>query len=108
GGLEGGGGDAGGKRDTRRRLAGHHASRAEYDRAEECLRQALQSHERAGTSDRLLRADLAADLAEALAWRGRADEARRWRTQAAGDYQAVLTAHQQASGGHPHTPGITA
>jgi CHAT domain-containing protein/tetratricopeptide (TPR) repeat protein len=86
-------GDPAGKRDTLRRLAGHHAALGESDRAAEYLRQALALHETApDRGDRLLRGDLAGELAEALATRDRGDEADQWRLRSAQDYRAVLDA----------------
>jgi CHAT domain-containing protein/tetratricopeptide (TPR) repeat protein len=86
-------GDPAGKRDTLRRLAGHYAALAQPGRAAECLRQALALHETApDRGDRLLRGDLAGELAEALATQDRGQEADKWRQQADQDYSAVLKA----------------
>src|SRR5262249_34167640 len=85
-------GDKPGKRDTLRRLAGHHASRREFAQAEKYLRQALDLHDGLADADKLLGAGLAEELADAVTGqgKGRDVEARHWNTRAALDYQAVL------------------
>jgi CHAT domain-containing protein len=79
-----------GKRDTLRLLAGQHAARGEAREAEQEIRQALTLHEQKDASDRLTHADLTAELADMLDRQGKEADARRWRDQAAGHYQAVL------------------
>jgi CHAT domain-containing protein len=79
-----------GKRDTLRLLAGHEAARGDDAAAEKDLQQALALHDEHDPAGRLVRADLAAELADVQERQGRADEAGRLRDQAVADYQAAL------------------
>jgi tetratricopeptide (TPR) repeat protein len=96
-------GDRAGKRDTLRRLAGHHAARADYIQAEKSLREALDLEARSGRADPIRRAELACELAEVLALQKREAEAERYRKEAADDYRAVL---EPAAGVRPEAARV--
>lgn len=93
-----------GRRDTLRQLAGHLAAPgvARPADAEARLREALELHRRHAADDRLTRADLSGELADVLAGRGRAEEAKALRDRAAQDYRAVL---EDPQAGRPEAAG---
>jgi CHAT domain-containing protein len=91
-----------GKRDTLRLLAAVEAARGDDRAAEKDLRQALALHEEHDPAGRLIRADLAADLADVQERQGQEDETRRLRDQAIADYQAAL---QDPQAGRPGVAG---
>jgi CHAT domain-containing protein/tetratricopeptide (TPR) repeat protein len=84
--------DLDGKRDTLRRLAGHHAALGQDREAEKYLRQALALPPAPGPAQRIARGDLADELAEALARQKHTAEMDKWRRQAAEEYRSVLEA----------------
>lgn len=78
------------RRETLRRLAGHHAARGEHAAAAEHLRQATDLNARMASVDPLVEAELAEELAEVLAAQGREDDARKLRDAAVRHYTSVL------------------
>jgi CHAT domain-containing protein/tetratricopeptide (TPR) repeat protein len=83
--------DPAGRRDTLRQLAGHLAALERHADAEKRLKEALALHQRHAADDRLTRADLSCELADAVERQGRAAEAADLRRQADKDYRAVMT-----------------
>jgi CHAT domain-containing protein/tetratricopeptide (TPR) repeat protein len=84
-------GDPEGKRDTLERLAAHHTSQGDHAVAEKELLQAVELHDHLRQpGDRMVRANLADLLGDALQRQGKNIEAKRWHEAASADYREVL------------------
>jgi CHAT domain-containing protein/tetratricopeptide (TPR) repeat protein len=79
-----------GRRDTLRQLAGHLVALDRQADAEKRLKEALALHRRHAASDRLTRAELSGELADAVERQGRLTEAEGLRHEAEKDYQAAM------------------